>query len=319
MSKPIVLTEEILQEWMKEFETKARSTKMTGGKFTYTQEIEYEGEDKVKIIFTPSAYIKMLTLLREFSDEVAWHGIVDRHGDDGFVISDILVYPQEVTGSTVNTDQEEYTKWMNAIPMDTFNRMHMQGHSHVNMQVNPSAVDLNHQESIVSQLHGDHFYIFMIWNKRLEHNIKVYDFRENTLYEDKDCVVTVAARGFDTIKFVQDAKDQVKRKSYLQSQGSGFGQNGFQWNRGQNYGGATTPQSASDEVRSAVTVKSEEKKGKKEKGSKKKEVKSSAKSEKPAQQSAAQQKIIMPDEPSPNRVLDGVTDFDKFVYGGMSR
>lgn len=315
MSKPIVVTEEILKEWMEEFEKKARSVKMTEGKFTYTQNVEWDDDDKVHIIFTPSAYTKMLTLLSGFSDEVAWHGIVDRRGDNAFVISDIMVYPQEVTGSTVNTDQEEYTKWLSAIPTDVFNRMHMQGHSHVNMQVTPSPVDLNHQDAIVSQLSGDHFYIFMIFNKRLEHNIKVYDFRDNTLYEDKDCIVSVGSRDFNSMKFLADAKSQVKRKAPV-TPATGYGYDGYGWQRGQNYGGNTQYGSQAAAISAS---KAEDKKSKKEKGGKKKGASEPEKKIEETKAAPVQQKVIVPESASPSKTLSGVTDFDAFIFGGMKR
>lgn len=321
MSKPIVVTDEILQEWMEAFEKQARSVRMSEGKFTYVQNIEWDADDKVHIIFTPSAYVKMLTLLNGFSDEVAWHGIVDRRGENAFIISDILVYPQEVTGSTVNTDQEEYTKWLSAIPMDTFNRMHMQGHSHVNMAVSPSAVDLNHQDAIVSQLSGDHFYIFMIWNKRLEHNIKVFDFRDNTLYEDKDCIVSVGARDFSSVKFLADAKDQVKRKTPATPvggyAGGGYGYGGREWERGQHYGGGTFPRGSQADAIAAS--KAEDKKPKEKKAGKKKEAKEQIKKAEMDKEAAEQKKIILPESASAGKVLERVTDYDSFIFGGMKR
>lgn len=316
MSKPIVVTDEILKEWMEEFEKKARSVKMTEGKFTYTQNVEWDDDDKVYIIFTPSAYTKMLTLLNGFSDEVAWHGIVDRRGDNAFVISDIMVYPQEVTGSTVNTDQEEYTKWLSAIPTDVFNRMHMQGHSHVNMQVTPSVVDLNHQDAIVSQLSGDHFYIFMIFNKRLEHNIKVYDFRDNTLYEDKDCIVSVGSRDFNSAKFLADAKSQVKRKTPV-TPASGYGYDGYGWQRGQNYGGGTFQHGS--QAASIAAAKAEDKKPKKDKTGKKKGTSEPAKKAEEPKVIPAQQEIVVPKSASADKVLGKVTDYDAFIFGGMKK
>ena len=314
MSKPICLTEEIINEWVEDFKAKARSLKMTTGSFSYTRGVEYNSDDKVKIIFKPAAYVKMLTLLSEFSDEVAWHGIVDRCGDDQFVISDILVYPQEVSGATVNTDQEEYTKWLVSIPDDVFNRMHMQGHSHVNMACTPSSTDLTHQQAIVDQLHGDHFYIFMIWNKRLEHNIKVYDFRDNALYEDKDCIVSVEDDGLDLGEFVSGAKKIVKRRSFAPVTNavySGWDDKDDVYAR---YGYGRRP---------AYGVSSESKKEaapKKSGDEKKKTAKNEAK--KRTDTKKAELGVLDGRKTKPNtevmsskKILDKVADFDDFIYG----
>lgn len=122
---------------------------------------------------------------------------------------DILVYPQQVSGATVNTDQEEYTNWLYGLEDAVFNALKMQGHSHVDMGVSPSSVDLTHQSEILSQLEGDMFYIFMIWNKRLEHTIKIYDLGSNTLYEDEDIQLVCP----DLEDFLTQADQMVKKKS----------------------------------------------------------------------------------------------------------
>lgn len=331
MSKPIYITEDLRAQWMAEFEKSLRSSKMVSGKFTFTQDVEWEEDDKAKIIFTPNAYIKMLMLLRDFNSEVAWHGIVDRRGDNEFLISDIMVYPQEVTGATVNTDQEEYTNWMMSIPTDTFNKMHMQGHSHVRMGVTPSAVDLQHQESIVQQLNGDHFYIFMIWNKSLDHNIKVYDFRENTLYEDKDCVVLVADDTLDAEEFITGAKEMVKTKTTAVPAAAGSASD---YHRGSGYSGYnayddyhapyryTGDYRASAGSLAAVGVNPQSKPAETKQGAKqdKKANGKPKKSEAAAgkgQKGAKNGKGTAAPVSGRQQILSGVKDYDEFIFGGQ--
>lgn len=41
------------------------------------------------------------------------------------------------------------------------------------------------------------FYIFMIWNKRGEKTVKIYDLRENILFETADVTVTMPDEEFD--------------------------------------------------------------------------------------------------------------------------
>lgn len=321
MSRPIYLTDDILNQWKEEFEQRARSANIYTGDFSYKPCVDYDSDDKAKVIFTPSAYLKMLTLLREFSDEVAWHGVVDRRGDDEFVISDILVYPQEVSGSTVNTDQEEYTKWTLTIPDDVFNRMHMQGHSHVNMACSPSSTDLTHQEAIVRQLNGDHFYIFMIWNKRLEHNIKIYDYRENTLYEDKDCIVSIDADDLNLTDFIKDAKELVKRRTFVGNAAAvGVGAYaGGLGHYGNGYGSGYTPRNFHNgyvgKQDSVNESDREEEKKKKKDDQPKRETKKRGKKLEVSGSSVEHGKTSSDNSASAKKFLDGVTDFDSFIYG----
>ena len=60
----------------------------------------------------------------------------------------------------------------------------------------------------------DGFYIFMIWNKRLESNNRIYDLKKNIYFEDKDISVDVMFDGEDLDEFVREAKSWVKKKTY---------------------------------------------------------------------------------------------------------
>lgn len=215
MPKPIFLTSEYIDAMVEEFRKNIAETKMSDGKITFTKTFNYSGEGsaKVYVTFTPLAYVKMLSLLKHYDSEVAWHGTVCRKGEDTFIITDVMVYPQAVTGATVNTDQEEYQRWMMGLDDEVYNSLRMQGHSHVNMGTTPSGVDSTHQQQILSQLKDDDFYIFMIWNKSLSHTVKVYDYANNIMYEDKDIVVGVADEGFDVESFIAESDQMVKRKT----------------------------------------------------------------------------------------------------------
>lgn len=215
MSKPIKLTEELKQSAIEEFIKSISTMKMADGKINYNKNFTYKDDDKAVIYFTPVAYAKMIKLLMTFDSEVAWHGVGQRLEGANFLITDILVYPQTVSGTTVEMDTEEYANWiMENIEDDRFNHIIMQGHSHVNMVCTPSAVDTTHQEQILGQLTDDMFYIFMIWNKRLDNNTKIYDLANNTLYEDKDISYGIYDEETDLDAFVEDAKAQVKKKVY---------------------------------------------------------------------------------------------------------
>ena len=218
MSKPIKLTEELLARIQQEFTESIRGTKMFDGKISYTKNFKWDntGDDGAAVRFTPVAFAKMTMLLQEFDSEVAWHGVAYRSDNNPaeFIITDILVYPQVVSGSTVNTDQDEYTKWLYGLDDEVFNNVRMQGHSHVNFGTTPSSVDTTHQEQILSQLDDDMFYIFMIWNKKFEHTIKIFDLQNNTLYEDSDIVVSIIGENTDLDAFIVNAKELVKKKTY---------------------------------------------------------------------------------------------------------
>ena len=213
MSKSITITPDIIESIVEDFRKTLQTAKLSDGKVSYTKTFGNVGE-KATLTFSEVAWNKMQTLIREFDKEVGWHGLAYRGEDESkheYYIEDILIYPQEVTGATVTTDQNEYTTWLYSHDDEVFNNIRMQGHSHVNMGVSPSSVDLALYERILDQLDDDMFYIFLIWNKRGDRTIKIYDMRKNILFETTDIEVFVDdPHGISA--FLESAKGLVKTK-----------------------------------------------------------------------------------------------------------
>ena len=222
MSKFIKITDEQVSETMEEIRRALTNVRLMDGKFNFTR--KFETDAKATVRFTDDAWDKMTKLLRVFDKEVAWHGVCERvDGEENtYLISDIMVYPQVVTGASVDMDETEYAKWLQDNGDDErFYSIHFQGHSHVNMGTSPSGVDLTHQEHIVSQLKRNGFYLFAIYNKRLESTWFIYDMQKNIFFETKDVKVEHAAEP-DT--FIRQAKAMVKdhRPTYTTYTGSEY-------------------------------------------------------------------------------------------------
>lgn len=279
MSKMITLPQEILNQYTQEFYETLRTGKFSDGKINFTKTLGTV-DRKATVLFTEMAWQKMQTLIREFDKEVAWHGVAERCEEkDTYLISDILVYPQEVTGSTVTTDQNEYEMWLMKQEDDVFNNIRMQGHSHVNMSTSPSSVDLNLYDGILSQLDSDMFYIFMIYNKRGEKTVKLYDLRENILFETADVTVAVKEVG-DLTGFLEEAKELVVTKTY--NYGAGVRTYGNPYPGYPSYGGYSAqkkeePKKENSSLGKTSPLVQENKSGKKRKGKRKKGNKSSGK------------------------------------------
>ena len=233
MSKHIKLTPEILSGLKNDFEESLKNLKMSDGKINFSKTFG-DTKEKATVYFSELAWYKMKSLVEEFSKEVAWHGVASRGTDaskNDYYITDILVYPQTVTGATVDMDVKEYDKWIRDNTEDErFFNIAMQGHSHVNMQCSPSGTDLNHQEIILSQLTDDMFYIFMILNKQGSCNTRIFDLAKNTLFENADIDIKVVGDDFGVQAFIAEAKELVKEKTY---QHTGYSyQPAYSWNQG---------------------------------------------------------------------------------------
>jgi hypothetical protein len=217
MAKPIYIGEDDIEEMLKELKAQLYSTKCFGG-IDIKKSFKADGRD-VTIYFTQDAWAKVNALVGEFDTEVQWHGCVNRISDNEFEIYDILVPPHTVTGATVTSDPEKYSKWINDLDDDTFEHLKFHGHSHVNMGCTPSGTDMTYRHDVVTQLpiprneNEDQFYIFLIFNKKGAWTGEVYDLKNNALYETKDISIEVYADGDGLISiFVANAKKMAVKE-----------------------------------------------------------------------------------------------------------
>ena len=217
MSRPIFLTPEMIAGASADFAEQLAKARAFNGSVSYSKTFTYSADHRASLVFTPDAYAKMRLLVEGFTTEVAWHGVVSRSETDParFDVTDILVYPQEVTGGEVEMDQEGYGKWLDEhLDDDRFFHLQFQGHSHVDFQAFPSPTDLDHQQQILSQIRKDGFYIFMIANKRHEYWMQIFDLRENVCYDTTDIELCLGEQSDDLKAFLADAKAMVQTKTY---------------------------------------------------------------------------------------------------------
>jgi len=215
--------DQVLEKAHNEFNSNLDSQKCMNGKIEYVfakyvKDLSFcAGKRRATIHFSELAWYKMFLLIHEYSSEVAWHGVAYRDEDetkDDYYITDIIVYPQEVDGTNVNTDQQKYEEWLFNLPDDVFNNLRMQGHSHVNMGVTPSATDIDYQRNMLNMMNGDMFYIFMIYNKSLTRNISIYDLKKNILFEPTDVDVVIQNDELGLENILSDSLKLVEKKKY---------------------------------------------------------------------------------------------------------
>lgn len=177
-----------------------------------------EGTPKrIKVIVRPVAYLKMVRLIMDFTTEVGWHGICHRDANDPttYIIEDVMVYPQDVTGSTIKTDVTRMTQWLDQYPDEIFKQIRFHGHSHVNMGVFSSGTDDDLQRDLIGMMRNpEDFYLFFIMNKRLEIFVRLYDNKYGVMYESADTDIFIMDETTDIVQFLQDSKAQVKAVSY---------------------------------------------------------------------------------------------------------
>lgn len=215
MARLITLTEEAIAKFLSSVESQARSGRFSG-KVSLTMDIAKD-DRTAALVFTPWAWSKMLSLVTAYSTEVEWHGLVRRNAEDVFEVYDILIFPHEVTGATVTSDEAKYAEWLNTLDDYTFNSMRFHGHSHVEMGVTPSSVDKEYRAKKVRELPSpktgeDAFYAFLIINKRLDVEAQIFDLTNNAMYSTTDGSLAAGCLSDDGDSlddFVDEAKSVV--------------------------------------------------------------------------------------------------------------
>lgn len=159
-----------------------------------------------QVFITSEAYIKMRTLVDKTSTELGWYGFVSKLPglDNVYVIEDIIVYPQKVTGATCEQDEDKMFEFEMSLTTEQVRARRFQAHSHVNMGVTPSGVDEAFYQDLLSQVRD--YYIIMVTNKRGDNHIRFYDMENNIVYTELELKILLD-NGTDVDKWYQEEVD----------------------------------------------------------------------------------------------------------------
>lgn len=145
--------------------------------------LEEKNLEEPKLFITSTAFVKMNMLIQSTSTEIGWYGIVEPHQDiNTYIITDIIVYPQTVTGATVEQDETRMFEFEMSLTDEQVNNKRFHGHSHVNMGITPSTIDETFYQEILSQVND--YFIILIKNKRNEQTVRFYDIVNGVYYSD---------------------------------------------------------------------------------------------------------------------------------------
>lgn len=197
-------------------------------KISFTADLSTEAKDKVKIVYTPKAYLRMLQLVQDYPTEIGWYGLVDRIDETTFKVYDVKVCKQYVDGAKVDTEDEDTLEFFNSLTDEEAEHMHFQAHSHVNMSTNASTIDLQNQTDVIKNMGKTGFYIFQIWNKSLDINSYVYDLDNNVFYDKKDVILDIEDPDFGTVsQYVDSIEDLVLKRTYYSGHQKNYGQQNY--------------------------------------------------------------------------------------------
>lgn len=207
---PIRMTNKQIQEAVATLRAQLKATKTTTSTVELRYTLSMSKLPKATLVIEDIAWQKISALVEQCDKEVAWHGIVAKEGNV-YTVKDVLVFPQEVTGTTVTSDETAYSLWLMQQPDEVFNSIRFHGHSHVRMGVSPSGIDKGYQEDILKNLKD--FYIFAIFNKLGANWVNIYDVEDNIAYEDSDIQLVLPTDAADEWA-ANEIKDKVKTKVF---------------------------------------------------------------------------------------------------------
>lgn len=236
--RPLKLTTNLVDELTEEFRKQLESHSAHTDRINYSKNLsdifkKTTGStpfEKVCVNFTPDTYLQMMQLVNTCTDEIGWHGTVQRVSEKKFIIDKILVFPQIVSGTEVTPDETEFNKWMLQFfeddEDDTIQRMRFHGHSHVNMGTTPSGTDDRYQGEMLGNIKD--YYIFLITNKRAEHNIMIYDVKNNLYLEKSDITLGIELTdGTSLASWTTEQMKQVTHRSAVTTAASIAGYPGY--------------------------------------------------------------------------------------------
>jgi hypothetical protein len=215
MARPIRATEKDIRDFLETITSSLKKEKIIEKSVSFSMSMQKD-DRKATIIFSQKAWIKMFGLIDGFDKEVQWHGDVSRFGEDMFLVEDIITFPHTASSATVESDQEEYEKWQDGFTDEEFEKIKLHGHSHVNMDVSPSVVDMKYRSDVINnffepQEGEDQFYIFLIFNKRRQFSGQIFDLKNNALYNSDEIFIDVLMDDHSLLtSFVADTKKIVK-------------------------------------------------------------------------------------------------------------
>lgn len=221
--KPIYFTEEAEEKVLKAFVDKFKIdwakfvADKNKTKFSFSVDVSTVAKDRVTIIYSPKAYLRMQALVDFFDTEVSWYALVEKLADRIYRIYDVRVCKQYVNGVKVDTDDDSTREFYDSLPDDEVNHLHCQCHSHVRASTDASEVDIQNQLDILSNVGNKGFYIFQIWNKQGDINTYLYDMDDNVYYDRKDVDIEIEDDGILTLNdFLGEAASQVIEMKYQQ-------------------------------------------------------------------------------------------------------
>lgn len=134
-----------------------------------------------EIQFSHVALFKQGQYVKQSDEEVSWMGFARQEKPMLYVVEDVILMPQEVSGTSTDIDPEAWFELEKELGADRMQLIRFWGHSHVNMGVNASGTD---EETMATLSVGADWFIRAICNKKGEMKCSIFIYKENISFHD---------------------------------------------------------------------------------------------------------------------------------------
>lgn len=152
---------------------------------SYMEKIKKEDVKMPNIYIFADKYRYMRKLTENCDREIGWLAL-SKPTEDGYIIYDVLMCKQEVSGTTTELDekgiQDIFEKLMKDGRSDEVNNVRCWCHSHVNMPVKPSKQDNETFEEYYKRC--DDYFIRLIMNKKGEISLDAAEYKNGFIYRE---------------------------------------------------------------------------------------------------------------------------------------
>jgi hypothetical protein len=137
------------------------------------------------VYYTREALAAIEYIVDQVDSEVGWFGLVDELDNGDYLITDIYIPQQIVSGVTVDMTPNAIAELAHQLMEEGKDpsKLRYEGHSHVNMAVNPSGTD---EEMVDDFLADCPYFIRGIYNKKNESRVDVFDKTRGLVFNKVD-------------------------------------------------------------------------------------------------------------------------------------
>ena len=185
-----------------------------------------------KIKVTPLALAKMNDYIHLCPEEIGWLGLVTVNATE-YVITDVILFKQEVTAATTEIDENSLAEIVNEIlvnnpgvaGLNIVNSLRMWGHSHVYMGVTPSGQD--DAQMNVFNTNGVDYFIRAIGNKSGKLRFDIYYYEKGVAYMDVEWSVQSQIDTEMRANIKAEIEEKVKKRVYTSTGTNAWGGNSY--------------------------------------------------------------------------------------------